>query len=351
MTENLERRAPSIAEVAQLAGVSHQTVSRVLNQHRYVKEATRLRVLAAIEELGYRPNVVARALATGRSRTIGVAASNSTLFGPVSTLFGIERAARSAGYYLSVGSRQAHDTPSLRQAVGRLVEQAVAGVIVLAPPAGAFDVLDGLWDALPLVVVEGDDMNALPAVTAGQEAGARLATEHLLSLGHETVHHVSGPPEWTEARRREAGWRSALVAAGRSRPQVIRGDWSAGSGYEAGRQLLAVDATAAFVANDTMALGLLGALHELSCEIPDRMSIVGFDDIEESRYFTPPLTTLRQDFDEVGRRSVELLVSQLQEGARGSERVVIQPNLIVRASTSAPPRSTEGRGKRSASGR
>jgi DNA-binding LacI/PurR family transcriptional regulator len=338
LSGNEVRRSPSITDVARLAGVSHQTVSRVLNHHRYVKEETRQRILAAIDELGYRPNVVARALATGRSRTIGLVTLDSTLFGPVSTLYGIERAARSAGYYVSIVSHHSHDAPSLREAVGRLVEQTVAGVILIAPLPPAFDALEDLPENLPLVVVEGDPEAALPAVTVDQKAGGRLATEHLLALGHATVHHVSGPPEWTEARQREAGWEAALSAAGRRCPEVIGGDWSARSGYEAGRQLLADGATAVFAANDTMALGLLGALQELHCDVPGAMSIVGFDDVAESAYLTPPLTTVRQDFDEVGQRSIELLVAQVQDDVRGSARVMIPPDLVVRASTAAPPR-------------
>ncbi|HUY30023.1 MAG TPA: LacI family DNA-binding transcriptional regulator [Acidimicrobiales bacterium] len=333
MSADAVQRSPAMTDVARLAGVSHQTVSRVLNKHPYVSAATRGRVLSAIEELGYHPNAAARALATGRSHTIGLVTLDSTLYGPVATLYGIERAARSAGYYVSVVSLRAHDLTSLQDALRRLNEQAVAGVILIAPLPPAFDALAELPEQLPLVVVEGDPKAALPAVTVDQQAGARLATEHLLELGHRTVHHVAGPRDWTEARERIVGWRSALAAAKRPIPRIVRGDWSAKAGFDAARQLLDDGATAVFSANDTMALGLLRALHELGRRVPGSISIVGFDDLPECEYFIPPLTTVRQDFDDAGRHCMELFVAQAASGTRGATRIVIQPKLVVRAST------------------
>jgi DNA-binding LacI/PurR family transcriptional regulator len=339
-----------MTDVARMAGVSHQTVSRVLNGHSSVRASTRQRVEAAIEQLGYRPNLAARALVTGRSATLGLVTLDTTLFGPVATLYGIERAAREAGYYLSVVSLRSIDHDSLGEALQRLIAQAVAGVVIIAPLASAGRALTGLPRGLPLVVVEGDPGTRLAVVTVDQHLGARLATEHLLALGHSTVFHVSGPDEWTEARERVSGWRAALDAARAPVPPVIRGDWTARSGYEAGCRLAAEpDASAVFVANDHMALGVLRAMSERGRKVPEQMSVVGFDDIAESEYFTPPLTTVHQDFDAVGRRSLELLLEQVDGDASGGDapggdapggdapggeaRVGIAPQLVVRQST------------------
>jgi DNA-binding LacI/PurR family transcriptional regulator len=337
-----------MTDVARMAGVSHQTVSRVLNNHPSVRSSTRQRVLQAIDQLGYRPNLAARALVTGRSATLGLVTLDTTLFGPVATLYGIERAARDAGYYVSVVSLRSIERHSLGEALQRLAAQAVAGVVIIAPLASAGSALTGLPKGLPLVVVEGDPGAQLAVVTVDQRVGARLATEHLLGLGHRTVFHVSGPEEWTEARERVTGWRSALEQARLPVPPLIAGDWTARSGYEAGRLLAAEpEASAVFVANDHMALGVLRAMSECGRKVPEQVSIVGFDDIAEAEYFTPPLTTVHQDFDEVGRRSLELLLEQVggdapkAEAPSGKEprreaRVVIAPRLVVRHST-APP--------------
>ncbi len=327
-----------MADVARLAGVSHQTVSRVLNRHPSVRQTTRLRVLAAIEELGYRPNPAARALVTGRSRTLGLVTLDTTLTGPVATLYGIERAAREAGYFVSVVSLRSIERGSVQEALARLAEGAVEGTIVIAPLTSAGEALAGVSTDRPLVVVEGDPQADLAVVTVDQFAGARAATAHLLELGHRTVFHVSGPLEWIEARARVAGWRAALEDAGALVMPPLSGDWSARSGFDAGRTLARIpEATAVFVANDHMALGVLRALHEGCRRVPGDVSVVGFDDIAESGYYAPPLTTVHQDFDELGRRSLALLLEQLDSGERRPRRVVIPPALVVRESSGPPP--------------
>jgi DNA-binding LacI/PurR family transcriptional regulator len=325
-------------DVAALAGVSHQTVSRVLNGGT-VKSQTRTRVIAAMQELGYRPNTAARALATGRSRTLGVLSLDSTLFGPASTLHAIERAARDARYFLSIASLRSLDRSSVQEALGRLADQAVEGAIVIAPLASAHEALRGLPAGLPVVAVEGDPQADVAVVAVDQVNSARVATQHLLGLGHRTVWHVSGPADWLEAQGRVAGWKGALEAAGADVPPPLVGDWSPRSGFEAGRLLTRMaDVTAVFVANDQMALGLLRALHEGGRRVPEDISVIGFDDIAEAAYYTPPLTTIRQDFAEVGRRSIELLLSQVRSGNRTAERHVVAAELIMRQSTGLPPR-------------
>ncbi len=326
-----------MTDVAKAASVSHQTVSRVLRGHPNVRPATRDRVLAAIEELGYRPNLAARALATGRSTALGLVTLNTTLFGPVATLYAVEQAARAAGYSMSVSSVRSIDRHSLMDAVDVLVQQAVAGVIIIAPVATDDSALSALPRELPAVVVEADAEPAFSAVTVDQVQGAYLATKHLLDLGHQTVVHISGPKDWIEARRRVTGWRRALDEAGAEAPELIAGDWSARSGYEAGLVLGSVpEATAVFAANDNMALGLLRALNERGRSVPSEVSVVGFDDTAESAFFTPPLTSVHQDFAEMGRRSVELLLRQIDTGTRSVERVMLAPELVLRESTARP---------------
>lgn len=329
-----------MTDVARLAGVSHQTVSRVLNDHPSVRPATRLRVLAAIEQLGYRRNAAARALVTGRSRTLGLVTLDTTLYGPVATLYGIERAARDAGYFVSVVSLRSIERESVQEAVARLADSAVEGMILIAPLVSAAEALADLPTDRPVVVVEGDLEADVAVVTVDQHAGARVATEHLLGLGHPTVFHLSGPPEWLEARARVAGWKAALEDAGAPVPEPLVGDWTARSGFEAGRVLAGIpSASAVFVANDHMALGVLRALHESGRRVPEDVSVVGFDDIAEAGFFTPPLTTVHQDFDEVGRQSLGLLVGQVESGRRSCERLVIAPALVARRSSAAPTRT------------
>jgi DNA-binding LacI/PurR family transcriptional regulator len=326
-----------MTDVARAASVSHQTVSRVLNGHPNVRPATRERVLAAIEQLGYRPNLAARALASGRSTQLGLVTLNTMLLGPVATLYAVEQAARTSGYSVSVTSVRSIDRHSLSESVSRLVQQSVAGVIIIAPVATRDSALDALPADLPAVVVEADPASAVSAVTVDQQLGAALATRHLLELGHRTVFHISGPRDWIEAQQRVIGWRRTLEEAGAPVPEVILGDWSAQAGYDAGRVLTSVpEATAVFAANDNMALGLLRALNEQGRSIPGDISVVGFDDIAEAGFFTPPLTSIRQDFSEMGRRSVELLLRQVDTGARSVERITLAPELVLREST-APP--------------
>jgi DNA-binding LacI/PurR family transcriptional regulator len=329
-----------MADVAARAGVSHQTVSRVVNGHPSVAPDTRERVERAIAELGYRPNTAARALVTRSTRTIGFVTVNISQYGPAQTLVGLEQAARAAGYALSVAILDEATAEAMRNAVDHFVAQSVDAVVALSTYDDAAESLSALEAPVPLVAVQAGGDEERPAVGVDQEAGARLATRHLLELGHRTVHHVAGPADSQEARGRIAGWRTELLAAAAPVPDQLRGDWTPSSGYAAGRQLAArlragEDVTAVFMANDQMALGLLAAFHEEGLEAPRDVSVVGFDDLPEAPYFTPPLTTVRQDFAELGRRGVELVLARL----RGEEMHpdAVPPALIVRASTGPVP--------------
>jgi DNA-binding LacI/PurR family transcriptional regulator len=335
----IDNKRAVMADVAKLAGVSHQTVSRVLNDAAHVRPETRERVLEAMRMLDYRPNAVARALVTGRTRTLGVVSFDTTLYGPASTLLGIERAAHAHGYYVSIVSMGSLDRASLVDAIGRLARQGVDGVLVIAPLLEAIHALGALQADVPIVAVEAGPQEALPVVEVDQVAGARAAVRHLLDLGHGTVHHIAGPVAFQEAVQREQSWRATLADAGVVAPAPLIGDWSAASGYALGRELLEThdDVSAIFVGNDQMALGVLRALHEAGRSVPDDVSVVGFDDMPEAEFFTPPLTSVRQDFTEVGERALHLMLGRLDDGA-APERVVIAPQLVVRASTAAPIR-------------
>jgi DNA-binding LacI/PurR family transcriptional regulator len=328
-----------MADVARVAGVSHQTVSRVINDADHVRPETRERVLRAMVELDYRPNPVARALVTGRSRTLGVVSFDTTLYGPASTLFGIERAAHAEGYFVSIVSVRSLDRSSVLDAVERLRAQGVDGILIITPQELAAEAVLHVPADLAVVAVEAGPTEEVPVVAVDQFAGARAATRHLLELGHRTVWHVAGPGDWLEARQRIDGWAAALEEAGADAPPLLSGDWSARSGYELGRRLATVrDVTAIFAANDQMALGVLRALNEAGRAVPAELSIVGFDDIPEAQFFTPPLTTVRQDFNEMGRQSLMLLLGEIAAPHRSSSRVVVEAELRIRESTAPPPR-------------
>ncbi len=329
-------RTPAMADVARVAGVSLMTVSRVVNDHPRVSAATRKKVQKAIEQLGYRANMAARTLAGGRSRVIGAISAESMFFyGASRTLWGVEAAARQAGYYVNFGILRQHTPEEMAAVVDHMLSAHVEGLVVLAPLKSSIDALADLRTDLPMVVTSGST-NVATTVGIDQELGARLATRHLLELGHRTVHHVRGPKGWIGAEARYKGWRDELKAHRREITTCHVGDWSPASGYAAGKEIAAdPSVTAVFVANDQMALGFMLALHEAGRSVPGDISVVGFDDTPESGFFQPPLTTIQQDFSEVGRRSVERLLGIIE----GDEQphVTLAPSLLVRAST-APPR-------------
>jgi len=324
-------RPTVMADVARRAGVSVMTVSRVLNRFPGVSDVTRRRVERAVDALGYQANTAARVLAGGRSHTLGVIAVESEQFGPSHVLFAIEAAAREAGHRLAlvtVSSREDIDS-----VLGHLRTSHVDGVIAVAPVKPLVEAVTVAAKHLPLVVAGGDPTLGTPTVSIGQEQGGYLATKHLLELGHGTVHHVRGPKDWIDATGRRRGWSDALKDFRAPRPAVLTGDWGAKSGYAAGERLaLDPDVTAIFAANDQMALGVMRALHDAGRRVPDDVSVVGFDDTPESGYFSPSLTTIRQNFADLGQRCVSLVLS-LVEGDSLEEHPVVPPELILRESS------------------
>jgi DNA-binding LacI/PurR family transcriptional regulator len=330
-------RPPVMMDVARLAGVSHQTVSRVLNDHPSVRDETRRRVEEAIGQLDYRRNTVARALATHRTHTLGLVSVDAAQYGPEHAIFGLEEAARAAGYFVNFASLREVTSSAMREALNHLVNASVDGIVVIAPVRSVVEAVHRQRPDIPLVMVEAGHHPEASGVVVDQAAGARLATRHLLDLGHRTVMHVRGPQDWVEAEARERGWLAELSRAQRPIIDSLAGDWSPRSGYDAG-QLIArrQDVTAVFAANDQMSLGIMRALHEAGRTVPDDVSIVGFDDIAEAGYFHVPLTTVRQDFAEVGKRCIERLLA-LINGREVPVQTAIRPELIVRASTGPPP--------------
>ncbi|GHD14798.1 LacI family transcriptional regulator [Nocardiopsis kunsanensis] len=336
-------RSPVMSDVAKVAGVSHQTVSRVVNGHPNVREETVVRVRRAIAELGYQPNSTARALVTRRTNVLGALAVDTTLFGPAQTLAGIERAAREAGYFLSIVSVDDLSPDGVAEALDHLVQQAVEGCVAITPQRELAHALAALPGPRPLVAVEGGEGAGFPVVGVDQEQGARDAVRHLVGLGHRTVHHVAGRADWLEAEARVHGWREELLAAGHVVPEPLAGDWSPRSGYELGHRLAerraaGEEVTAVFVANDQMAVGVLKAFHEVGLRVPDDVSVVGFDDIPESAYLTPGLTTVVQDFTRVGTAALEVLLGALESPDHADTPVDRTVPAVLRVrDSSAPP--------------
>ncbi|OFE15238.1 LacI family transcriptional regulator [Humibacillus sp. DSM 29435] len=327
------RRAARLKDVAELAGVSHQTVSRVVNRADGIRPETRERVEQAIARLDYHPNPAARNLVRGRSGTLGIITTDTGQFGPASIQRALEMAAREAGYLASSLVLSSVRRVEFDSAVEQLARLAVEGIVVIAVHDDALDVVRSRAGGPPVVLVEGDLSGSRRTVGVDQVAGARAATRHLLDLGHTEIAHVTGPLEWAEAKARRDGWRLELEHAGVTNGEVFAGDWSAASGYRAGRLITVRGrATAVFAANDQMAVGVLQALHQEGVRVPEDVSVVGFDDIPEAAFLIPPLSTVRQDFRAVGQRAIESLTAAIRGGPEPRPRL-IDPELVVRASS------------------
>ncbi|OJU39517.1 MAG: hypothetical protein BGN97_05500 [Microbacterium sp. 69-10] len=327
-------RAVGVRDVAALAGVSRQTVSRVLNEHPEVAEATRRRVLSAMAELGYRMNNAARALGTRRSRTLGVLASNAEQYGPSRSIAAIEASARAAGYWVSAAFAEAGDADAVVAAVDHLIAQGMDGIVVVAPHARTLEALDALRIDVPIVTLHSSGRGAR-GLSVDQAAGAGLAVAELADAGHARIAHLAGPADWLEAESRADGFAAELAARGLEPGPVVEGDWSAASGYAATGAIIDAGVTAVFCANDQMALGLLGGLHEAGMRVPRDISVVGFDDIPDAAYYWPQLTTVRQDFAELARRAVAVVIAEADAAASALDPVA---PVLVRRESVAPPR-------------
>ena len=328
------RREVSMADVAAAAGVSGQTVSRVANGRANVDPETRKRVLDAMTALGYRPNSAARALRSGRFRSIGVIMFSLSSYGNTRTLDALASMAAASGYSITLITVQSASQSDVSGAFLRLREHAVDGIVILIETHRLGENELSLPTGLPVVVVDSSADYPYAVVDNDQAQGARLATEHLLDLGHETVWHVSGPLESFAAERRRNAWHAALEDRGCHVPEVQIGDWTADSGHRIGAALAEdPSVTAVFAANDQMALGVIRALHEAGRDVPGEVSVVGFDDMPEARNFWPPLTTVSQRFERVGEEAMSALIADIEGTGGEHARTLVPTSLVVRASS------------------
>lgn len=335
----------TLLDVARMAGVSTKTVSRVVNNQGEISETTRQRVMAAIEQLGYRPNVLARSLVNRRSNTLAVVAWGIDYYGPSRTVVGIEQQSDELGYSLFLNLVARPDDANVDRVLDELITRRVDGIIWAAPEVG--DNRSWLSPTImaqlpPIVFLSMAPRPDLAIVAVENRVGAAEAVRHLLDQGRQRIGQIAGPMAWWEARERSAGWEETLVRAGRpATPAMsVQGDWSAASGDRAVRALLAQqpDLDAVFAGSDQMALGALGAAHGLGRRVPDDLAFVGFDDIPESAFFWPPLTTVHQPLIDAGRIAVNTLHQMIGDKWHHRESgaptlTLVKPELVIRASS------------------
>lgn len=333
-----------MTEIARRVGVSQKTVSRVVNNEPHVSEEIRRKVQRAIDESGYRPNHAARSLVTRRHRRIGMVSTGASQYGPSSLIAGVQAAAGRRGYYVTVARTLDETVPAFRGAVEEVLAQGVDALLTSeSVDIGHPDIR--LPPGMPIATFdppEGGSRVGEFVIAADESGGTRAATEHLLDLGHEMVHHVAGPADWSATRRRIQGWQAALAARGIAAPPPAHGDWSPGSGMAAMQRLLQTgEVTAVVVANDQMAIGAIHAVETLGLAVPGDISVVGFDDAPESAYLSTPLTTVRQDFAATTSRAVATLLDAIEDEADGPAEQILPVHLVVRSSTAVPrtPRS------------
>lgn len=338
-----QRQRVTIKEVAEAAGVSTQTVSRVMNNRPDVAPETFQRVQKIIKETGYAPNILARSLTQGRSHTLGVVAYGLDYFGPSRVLTGIEQQANQLGYSISLNLLHQPETNDVEHLLHNLLARQVEGIIWAIPEIGsnrawAHAKLSDL--AIPVMFVSGmAEPSSLPLVGVDNYTIGRLAAEHMLGGGARQVGIITGPLNWWEAQQRQQGWCDTLGAHGLTvdARQVVTGDWSAKSGEQGLYQLLAQfpGLDAVFVSNDQMALGVLYAAHRLGRRVPDELAIVGVDNIPESAHFWPPLTTVRQRLREAGAQAVQELdvLIHHQDADTIPNIALLQPELVIRESS------------------
>ena len=328
---------PSLSDVARLARVSTQTVSRVSMGADNVSPATREKVLRAMNQLGYSPNRAAQALRRGSFKTIGVLTQQIQRTGEALTTAGVLEAATEADYAVNLVQVKRPESDDMRQAVYRLSHQTIDGLVVVQAGRAGLEHLS-LPPTMPVAVSDSALVGYYPSASADQVGGVRDAVGHLLELGHRTVHHVTGPEGSQSALVRRATWAARLREAGAPVPDPVGGDWEAAAGYAAGLRLADdPEVTAVFCGNDEVALGLIRAMHERGRRVPQDVSVVGFDGLALGEFSFPPLTTVRLDFKRHGREMVGLVLEQVASGPMdGSRSVIIPAELVLRGST-APP--------------
>lgn len=334
----------TISEVARQVGVSKQTVSRVLNNHPDVADATRQRVQQVVDALGYRPSSIARSLSRGKSQTLGVVGYGLEYFGTSHILSGIEQEANRLGYTLLLNLIRQPEESDIRTIFDKLMALHVNGIIWAAPEIGNNRTwIDEVSQAVPVPIIY---LSTRPrpghlVVNMDNRRGGFIATSHLLAIGRRKIGLITGPPHWWDALQRRLGWADALIEAGLSMDETLiaEGDWSAASGERAFHRLIEFhpDLDAIFACNDQMALGVIRAAYATGRRISQDLALVGFDDIPEAAFFTPSLSTMRQDVVELGRRSVgafaHLFDDQDESMPNGGDSLILSPELVVRESS------------------
>jgi DNA-binding LacI/PurR family transcriptional regulator len=337
----MKRKRPTIEDVAALAGFSRQTVSRVLNNRDKVADETRARVLAAIEELDYRPDAAARGLVSRRTYVLGILAADFSDYTHACIIEGAEAEAREHGYSIFIsGAEHGPDGEPLHSPL--LSQHQAEGLFIVYHGSSRdnYTIFEDIPADLPVVTI-GYAPNRENVFTVGIEnrQSARRAMEHLLSLGHRRIAHITGPPAMYESQERRLGYTEALQEAGITPESswVAAGDWSSASGYRGTTRLLGrmPGFTALFVQNDRMAMGALQALRERGLRVPDDVALVGFDDIPSARYFAPPLTTIHHPLYEMGREGTRLLVDLINNRHTLTGPVCLKTELVVRQSCGA----------------
>jgi len=336
------RKRVTIKDVAQAAGVSTQTVSRVMNKFSYVSDETRQRVEEIVEQMGYRPSTLARSLIQQRSYTLGVVTFGLKHIGPSRTLNGIADKADQLGYMLLM--KEIENTNRFDDVVDSFLSRQVDGILWVAPEIGDNHawVDEGLEKiSVPVLFIAMQPREGIPSVSTDNYQGAVMAIQHLLDCGRKKIGHIAGPSSWWEADERKRGWHDALHTAGMdiSEQCCVEGNWSSASGEQALIQLLDSfpDMDAVFVANDQMALSVLREALRQGIRVPEQLAVVGFDNIPESAYFYPSLTTISQDLQMLGEQSVQNIVEMIRSRQENqpvlARSMFIQPTLIVRESS------------------
>lgn len=337
-------RPPKMADVGRLAGVSAQTVSRYFTGSGYVGAQTRERIEAAIAELDYRLNQSARSLRVNSTGTIGVLTTGPSLYGSWSVLSGLNQAAARAGYSLLTVQLEADPagagTPEwMHRALDRFLSARVDGIVVSSSHPGIEDLLERVWEQVPVVILSGRSWPLADSATVDSYQAGLLATEHLLTLGHRRVLHLAGPEGVNESHERERAYLDAMAAAELPALPVLRGDWSAASGATIGERVDPDSFTGVFSGNDQMALGFMSALRSRGRVAPGDYAIVGVDDMPDARFYSPALSSVSMDFAGLGRTGFEMILHRVRSGERTPRRV-IRPELIVRESSNAGPGGT-----------
>ncbi len=340
---DLKKRV-TIKDVAQVAGVSTQTVSRVMNKFSYVSEGTRQRVETVVEQLNYRPSTLARSLSQQRSYTLGIVTFGLKYIGPSRTLNGIADKADELGYMLLMKELNNFDANRIDDVIDSLLARQVDGILWAAPEIGD----NHAWVEerlekipVPVLFLAMQPRDGIPSVATDNFQGAVMAIEHLLDCGRKKIGHISGPLDWWEAQERKRGWQETLKTAGfeASEQRCAKGNWSSSSGEQAFIQLIESfpDMDAVFVANDQMALSVLREACRRGIKIPEQLAVIGFDGNPESAYFYPSLTTISQDLQLLGEQAIQNVVEMIQTRQENQSVIAqsrfIQPTLVVRESS------------------